>query len=1402
MKKSFVLHAIDPTHIQKSFGLNLILRIFSIFLCVYLTLNTAFAQTADAQTKVLVLHTDFVANTKFEKLAPIASKQNVQLQHLQVSQNQQAVQQSIQQADVVILDVPRPPDRKQVEELALESLKAQDKAYITVGGGAPQFQKIPKLFGFKLLDLYYNGGEINFSHYFEAIHLWHSEGKKITFKTQKLPEISIYHTGSQGYFDSVQSYLDWYQQNVTDQKKLAIQAQTAYLVYVFHPSNITNLTSEKIDQLIKLTEQKGIVPIVLLWSESKSKTKLSDFFKDTPITAMVNMTHIQNGQDIVAELKKLNIPMIQSLNFNGNVEQWNNSKSGVPPHLASIFLSLPETWGFSDPLVLSLNDGGQERWIEPQVNMLLDRVIAQSKLKNKTNKEKHIGIMFWNYPYGQKNLSASNLNIPLSIENIQKSLKENGYITQLIKETQIIADAQTLLSAYYQHEKLAELEQKELLSYFPVESYLQWLKTLPEQRQQQLQESADIEKLSKHWAVVKRQGELYFAIPSQRYGNLLLLPQPPRGAKVGENYHSQDAVPDPLYLATYLYVQQETDALIHLGTHGTQEWLPGKDKGLAADDYPLLTAGALPIFYPYVQDNIAEAMQAKRRGRAVTVSHQTAPLAPSGLYDELRDMHDLIHQFAQLDDGIVKQQIQGKIIALTEQSGVLKDLNLTKAQAQNDFPQFYNKLHDHLHQLAQQAVPMGLHRFGSSAPEDQRLMIVLQQLDAGYFEALDLDKNEVFNADAETIRKSLAYRYLAHYVLNPPESKGFGWLKSKVADLQVDADVQKIGQSRKLKTYIETAQKNYEYLNADGEMQSLLNALSGGYVLAGAGGDPIRQPESVSGRNLYAFEVNKIPTKAAYEMGQKTFEQMIAQYQQNHPKQYPKKIAFSLWSSETIRHLGVSEGQVLAALGLKPVWDQAGKLVSLDIIPQQALKRPRVDVVIQATSVYRDQFDSFMRLLAGAMAKLSDLNEPNNQIYENAQDIQQALIAQKVDPEQAKALSQLKIFSNEPGEYGSGLTKKTLSYDDWDNEQELANTFLNNLQYAYGVKTWGEKAPVNLFAENLKGVDVAIMSRSSNVHGVLSTDHPFEYLGGLSLAVRSVQGESPELLITDLRQNKAEVTSLKAYLSDELRTRYLNPEWIKSMQKEGYAGTLEVINVTNNLYGWNVTDPSVVRADQWQDMYETYVQDKRELGVNEWFKQHNPSAQLQMLNRIAEAIRQDYWQADDETKREIAEKIQALQKQVNLPLESKKFNEFTQSILKQNVDASSDNSKQVDKAIDQVNLENSPEIQRNIDDKSDDKSTQNHQASGRGLNPTMQTLKEADANQSAQHQSQSSIEIQTPKTYQKNIQNQTHQKVKGQALEQVKKKSETQDYVWLGVFLLSLLVGLGGFKQFMQQRTK
>ncbi|WP_208536409.1 cobaltochelatase subunit CobN, partial [Pseudomonas aeruginosa] len=206
-----------------------------------------------------------------------------------------------------------------------------------------------------------------------------------------------------------------------------------------------------------------------------------------------------------------------------------------------------------------------------------------------------------------------------------------------------------------------------------------------------------------------------------------------------------------------------------------------------------------------------------------------------------------------------------------------------------------------------------------------------------------------------------------------------------------------------------------------------------------------------------------------------------------------------------------------------------------------------------------------------------------------------------------------------------------------------AEQFLGRLQYAYGSRDWGVKLDGgNLFAEQLKGVQAAILSRSSTLNGVLSTDHPFEYLGGLSLAVRHLDGASPALYIADLRQRQPRTTAAAQFLASELRGRYLSPQWIAAMQREGYAGSLEMLDLANNLWGWQAADRTMVRADQWQALHDTFVMDRRELGLAEWFETHNPTAQAQIIARMAEAIRKGYWDASEQTRRELAERWRQL----------------------------------------------------------------------------------------------------------------------------------------------------------------
>src|SRR5690606_15700984 len=225
------------------------------------------------------------------------------------------------------------------------------------------------------------------------------------------------------------------------------------------------------------------------------------------------------------------------------------------------------------------------------------------------------------------------------------------------------------------------------------------------------------------------------------------------------HYHVTASAPDHLYMAAYLYLQNNyaAQALIHLGTHGTQEWLPGKDRGLAATDYPYLAAGSLPVFYPYIQDNVGEAIQAKRRGRAVTISHQTPPFAPAGLYDQLRDLHHLLHEYQQLDEGMVRLQVSKQISAAAMAAHLHEDLGWTPEQIEGDFDAFLQLLHDHLHELARTAMPLGLHTFGEAASAEHRISTVMQQLGHPFYDALGVANDELFVDDYAALQGTPAY---------------------------------------------------------------------------------------------------------------------------------------------------------------------------------------------------------------------------------------------------------------------------------------------------------------------------------------------------------------------------------------------------------------------------------------------------------------------------------------------------------------------------------------------------------------------------------------------------------------------------------------------------------------------
>lgn len=1171
------------------------------------------AESPPDPLEVQIVATDFVLQGKIDRLAQRAAESGVVLGRLPLSAPPGFLADP---PDLLILDTPRPADLSAVHRALGEQLRDTRVPWFRVGGGPPAFGNLPGPVARQLIGYYSNGGRQNLEHLFAYLRAWHDRAPVGAIPPPvTLVDAGIYHPAAPEPFARVEDYLAW--------GAARWPSDAPRVAFAIHRGALADDQLRLIDALIARSEARGQAPMAF-WMDDKDPQALAKVLGPARSDVLVNLQHMQNGPARQGEFLTLGIPVLAPLTWReGDRAHWRASASGITPRTAATMLTVPESWGMTDPMVIAAIEDGEPTPIPEQLDALLAKADRLARLRHLPASEKHLALMFWNHPGGERNVTASNLNVPRSISKLTSALREAGYALPERNEAELIDIAQRLLGGYYRPETLDTLLADELAISLPLADYQRWFTELPEPSQNALVERWGDP--AAHWALRDIEGQPHFVIPAARLGTLLLLPQPPRAGRPDEAYHDSKIPPDHLYLAAYQTLRErfKADALIHFGTHGTQEWLPGKDRGLAVGDYPFLALGDLPVFYPYIQDNIGEAIQARRRGRAVIISHQTPAFAPAGLYDELRDLHSLIHEYQQLDEGAVRQATAERIRLETVETRMLADLGWDEARMRSEPEVLMQALHDHLHEMARANVPLGLHTLGEPAHHEHRLATVLQQLGRPYLEALGLGEDEPVAEDFAGLQASLPYRTLQRF-LRDGES------------LEALDDARLRGQ-------MERALVLDARLAETGEIEALLEGLAGGFVPPGPGGDPVRNPDVPSGRNLYAFEAQKLPTRAAYEAGGKAFEQLLETYREDHGGKMPEKLAFSLWSSEAMRHLGILESQVLHALGARPVWDAGGRVQALEIIPAAELGRPRIDVVVQVTSVYRDQFDGFMRLLADVVERLSRLDEPGNVLASNSRSLATRLRDQGFEAADAERVSQLRLFGNEPGDYGTGVSQLTLDSTSWEDESELAEQFLSRLQYGYGTGSWGEKIDgQNLFAEQLKGVQAAVMARSSELNGVLATDHPFEYLGGLALAVRHLDGASPSLYVADLRKREPRTTDAAGYLATELRSRYLNPLWISAMQQEGYAGTLEVLNVANNLWGWQAADRRMVRADQWQALHDTFVKDQRELGVNEWFEAHNSTAQAQLIERMVEAIRKGYWDAPAQTRRELVERWQAL----------------------------------------------------------------------------------------------------------------------------------------------------------------
>ena len=427
--------------------------------------------------------------------------------------------------------------------------------------------------------------------------------------------------------------------------------------------------------------------------------------------------------------------------------------------------------------------------------------------------------------------------------------------------------------------------------------------------------------------------------------------------------------------------------------------------------------------------------------------------------------------------------------------------------------------------------------------------------------------------------------------------------------------------------------------STDAELQSMINALDGKYITPALGDDPTRSPDEVlpTGKNFYAFNPNVVPTKESWDIGKELVDEFLEEWKENHNGQYPEKVGFVLWSSESMRHKGVMESEIMYLLGVKPDWGSSGKVEGVEIIDEATLGRPRIDVVVTMTGVYRDNWKWQVQLMDRAvrLAAQEEASTYENYVKDHSDLIYDALMdTGNYDPAEAKELSMCRIFGPDDGSWGiGGLTNAVDASGSWDDEEKLANLYIDSLGYAYGDNIWALK-DTELFRNVLANTDAVLFSRSGNSGRGSSSvifDHTYEFFGGFGMAVRNISGYTPEMFIVNLKNQDMAVTeTLGKYLARELRSQYWNPEYIKGMMGHGYVGAGELDRMLEDFWGLAVMLPDEVTGDMWNEFYDIYVQDKYDLGLDEWFDQENPWAKQSMAARMLEAARKEYWDASDE----------------------------------------------------------------------------------------------------------------------------------------------------------------------------
>jgi cobaltochelatase CobN len=1035
---------------------------------------------------------------------------------------------------------------------------------------------------------------------------------------------------------------------------------------VFYRALVQSGNTAPVDALVRALAARRLRPLPIFvhsLKDGEAGALVGETFAVAPPAVILNATGFSVTTGVGGDpLAAADCPVLQIVFAGGEEESWRAGTGGLGPRDLAMNVALPEIDGRILARAVSFK-ALLERDPETEADLVGYRPVADriafvadlarnwARLRAKSVGERRVALILANYPNRDGRIgNGVGLDTTASAVGILQALAAAGYRVDDAPEDGA-ALVERLLAGPTNAEPGAPAREN-----FSFADYLAFFATLPRSVQQSVEE---------RWGPAEcdpffRPGRLdcgRFAIPGFCAGNVTVLIQPARGYNIDakSTYHDPALVPPHGYFAAYAWLAEDfrADAVIHLGKHGTLEWLPGKALALSAECFPEAVLAPLPHLYPFIVNDPGEGTQAKRRSQAVIVDHLTPPLTRAGSYGRLAELERLIDEYYDAARGDTRRLavLAGAILDEARAGGLDGDCGI----AVGDDPEAaLRKLDGFLCELKELQIRDGLHIFGAS-PEGERLDALLVAFaragrgaapeDASLLRTLAAD----LGLGGDPLALDLAEpwkgpRPAALAGVEPWRSAGDTIERLEALALRLVS-----GAARPEEAWLKT-QKVLDWIErqlrptvahcGEAELAGLVAGLDGRRVMPGPSGAPSRgRPEVLpTGRNFFSVDTRAVPTQAAWQLGWKSAALLVERHAQVYGD-YPKRVALSAWGTANMRTGGDDVAQALALMGVRPVWElSSGRVTGFEIMPASLLDRPRVDVTLRVSGFFRDAFPGLIDLVdaaARAVAALDESPEINPLAAQVAAD-QRALVSQGVAPEEADRRAGYRVFGSKPGAYGAGL-QTLIDERIWQDAADLADAYLGWSAYAYGAGAEGCPERTMLEAR-LAAAEAVLHNQDNREHDLLDSDDYYQFEGGLAVVVRQLSGRAPAVWHNDhSRPESPRIRSLREELGRVVRGRAANPRWIAGVMRHGYKGAAEIAATVDYLFAFAATSRAVDDA-HFDALYDAYLADNE---VRDFMAEHNPAALAEVRLRFAEAIDRGLWRPRRNSAREALRKWSA-----------------------------------------------------------------------------------------------------------------------------------------------------------------